>query len=161
MEIKKNTLFAILTIFLILGAGFFIFIKGSSGASGNSVLTAESNDVQKVKLFVEGGRYVLEPNTMKIGAPVKIEADISRMPGCSKSVVISAFNVRKTLTNNDNIITFTPTKSGTFNIACSMNMYRGTFTIAEKSGIKSNYVEQPISGGSSCGGSGGGCGCGG
>ena len=61
--------------------------------------------------------------------PVRIEADMGKMPGCSKSIVISAFNVRKTVTSGDNLIEFTPTKTGTFTIACSMNMYRGVFTV--------------------------------
>jgi plastocyanin domain-containing protein len=75
--------------------------------------------------------------------------------------VISAFNVRKTFTTASNTIEFTPDKTGTFNIACSMNMYRGTFSVVDSSGTKSNYVEPAPSGGGSCGGSGGGCGCGG
>ena len=83
------------------------------------------------------------------------------MPGCSKSVVISAFNIRKVLSSDDNVIEFTPDKAGTFNIACSMNMYKGTFTILQSDGTKSNYVEQASAAGRTCGGGSGGCGCGG
>jgi plastocyanin domain-containing protein len=83
------------------------------------------------------------------------------MPGCSKSVVISAFNVKKNLNANDNIIEFTPDKAGTFNIVCSMNMYKGTFTVLQADGAQSNYVEKTSTAGATCGAGGGGCGCGG
>jgi plastocyanin domain-containing protein len=37
--------------------------------------------------------------------------------------------VRKSLTETDNVITFTPTTAGTVRIACSMNMYTGSFMV--------------------------------
>ncbi len=94
-----------------------------------NAVSAGSGNVQVVKLSVQGANYVLSPNEIKKDIPVRIEADISKMPGCSKSIVISAFNVRKVVSQADNTIEFTPTKAGTFNIACSMNMYRGTFNV--------------------------------
>jgi plastocyanin domain-containing protein len=83
------------------------------------------------------------------------------MPGCSKSIVIPAFNIRKNLIGSDNVIEFTPNKAGNFNVACPMNMYRGTITILEADGSKSNYVEKASNSGATCGSNGGGCGCGG
>lgn len=121
-----------------------------------------SGDYQTIKMKVEGSEYILEPSEMRVGVPVRIEADISKVPGCAKSVVISAFGVRKTLRAGDNIIEFTPTKAGTFNIACSMNMFRGQFTVLDSDGTKAAYTEPAPTGGHTCGGSGGGCGgCGG
>ncbi|MEK6840645.1 MAG: cupredoxin domain-containing protein [Nanoarchaeota archaeon] len=120
----KNLFFTILTLAVIVIAGVFLIRGENTTSNGNS-----SGNAQIVKLSVEGGRYVLSPSEFKKDIPVRIEADISKMPGCSKSIVISAFNVRKTVTTKDNVIEFTPTKTGTFNIACSMNMYRGTFTV--------------------------------
>jgi len=52
---------------------------------------------------------------------------MSTVVGCSRDIVISSFGVRKAVSPGDNIIEFTPDKTGTINIACSMNMYRGTF----------------------------------
>ncbi|MCM2326038.1 MAG: hypothetical protein NDI94_06245, partial [Candidatus Woesearchaeota archaeon] len=67
--------------------------------------------------------------------------------------------VAKTVRQGDNFITFTPDKSGTFQMACSMGMGRNTFTVVDDSGSVGTFVEQPaqIKGGS-CGA---GCGCGG
>lgn len=160
----KSFLFGVLTIGIIAAVSFFILSHGAS-ATGNTITgntIIPSGDAQVVKLSVENGNYVLTPSTFKKDVPVKIEADISKMPGCSKSVVISAFNVRKSVSEGNNIIEFTPDKAGTFNIACSMNMYKGTFTVLENDGTKPAYIEKTPSGGSSCGmAGGGGCGCGG
>ena len=122
--------------------------------------TGQANgNAQLVKLYVEGSKYIMVPATLKVGTPVRIEADLSRMPGCSKSVVISGLGIRTSLSEGNNIIEFTPTKAGTFNIACSMNMYKGTFTVLQADGSKTNYVEPAPVGGHTCGGgSGGGCG---
>ncbi len=117
-----------------------------------------SGNMQVAKLSVSGGGYILEPSTFRKGVPVRLEADLSNMPGCSKSVVISAFNVNKYLTPGDSVIEFTPDKAGTFNIACSMNMYKGTFTILESDGTKASYVQPSPASGGSCGGGCGGCG---
>lgn len=149
-----------LIVIVMLFKGFNI-----STATGNVVAlasgNAQSGDIQVAKMKVVGSQYVIEPSSFKVGVPVKIEADINNMPGCSKGIVISAFNIRKSLSASSNIIEFTPTKAGTFNIACSMNMYKGTFTVLENDGTKSAYVEKASTSGASCGGSGGGCGCGG
>lgn len=162
MKIKKNNLYLVGTILIILVGAFFLFSNSGRAVSpltGN-VIGNQNGNVQVVKLSVSGGNYVLEPSQFKKGIPVRIEADTSKMPGCSKSVVISAFGVSKTFSSGNNIVEFTPDKAGTFNIACSMNMYRGTFTVLESDGTKSNYAEQQINSGGSCG-MGGGCGCGG
>jgi len=119
----KNLFFGILTLAIILIAGVFL-IRGENTAS-DSV----TGNAQVVKLWVEGGNYVFSDSEFKKDVLVRIEADISRTPGCSRSIVISSFNIRKTVSSGDNVIEFTPTKTGTFNIACSMNMYRGVFTV--------------------------------
>ena len=120
----KNLFFIVLTFVIIVAAGIFLIRGENTASDGNP-----SGNAQVVKLSVEGGRYVLSPSEFKKDVPVRIEADMSKMPGCSRSIVISAFNVRKSFTNNDNTIEFTPDKAGSFNIACSMNMYRGVFTV--------------------------------
>jgi len=124
-------------------------------------------NVQIVKLHVQGSNYVLEPSSVKVGIPVRLEADISRMPGCSKDVVISAFGVRKYFSQNDNIVEFTPDKTGKIYIACSMNMYTGYFEVLKSDGTSDPNAQTqvqvqaaaPRSSGGSCGAGGGGCGC--
>lgn len=169
MEIKKSTLnISLIVIVLVVSMSFLIFGnpvgKNVSGAvvnnlGGNNV--GNFGDVQIVKLYVEGSQYILEPASVRKGIPVRFEADISKMPGCSKSIISSELGISKTFTSGDNTLTFTPTKAGTFYLSCSMNMYKGTLTILESDGSKSNYVQQALPSGSSCGAGKGGCGCGG
>jgi len=155
----KNTFVLVgIGIIIVIAIIFLLSYSGNANLTGDSI--GSKGEVQIVKLSVENGKYIMNPSEIKKGIPVRIEADMSKMPGCSKSIVISAFNVRKSFTNNDNTIEFTPDKAGTFNIVCSMNMYKGTFTILENDGSKSDYVDQATASGSSCGASGG-CGCGG
>ena len=157
MIIKKNTLYTLGTIFIIIIGIAFLSLSSSNPITGSAIYDGEA---QIVKLSVANGQYVFEPSSVKKGTPVRLEADISSMPGCSKSIISSELGIRKTFSSNDNSITFTPTKAGSFYVACSMNMYKGTLTVLESDGSKSNYVQTPSSSGASCGSSGGGCGCG-
>jgi plastocyanin domain-containing protein len=156
---KKNTLYGLGILILVVVAGLMFLNPGSASIKPDN----GNGEIQVVKLSVANGNYVLEPSELRKDVKVRLEADISDLPGCSRSIVIPAFGTSKTYTSTSNFVEFTPDKAGTFNIACSMNMYRGTFTVLDETGKKSDYVEQKLSTAStgSCGDSGGGCGCGG
>lgn len=94
---------------------------------------ASSGDVQVVRMHVEGGQYIFEPKAVVKGKPVRIIADVSRIPGCSKSFTIPEYGIRKYLTPTDNTIEFTPQKAGQLYVACSMNMYRGVLAVSDTS----------------------------
>ena len=156
MRIKKNTLYATGTILLIVIGTIFLTLNFSKVTSQ---VINNNQEVQVIKLSVKNGQYILGPSQIKKDIPARIEADVSQMPGCSKSIVIPTFGVSKTFSSKDNKVEFIPDKAGTFNIACSMNMYKGKFTVLESDGTKSNYIENTPSGRNTCG-AGGGCGCG-
>ena len=169
MKKAKNTFTVVGIVVIVLAVAIFIFAgAGNASTTGNTISNSKGN-VQIVKLSVVNGNYVMNPSQVRMGAPVRIEADITQMPGCSKSFVMPAFNIRKTFTSTDNTVEFTPDKAGVFNVMCSMNMYKGTLTVLQSDGSKSNYVESSSpsttsgSTGGSCGmkssGSSGGCGC--
>ena len=159
MEIRKNTLYEIGVALIILFG--IIFLSLSTSGEQTQQAINNNQDVQVVKLWVNNGQYVFEPSSVKKDVPVRLEADISKMPGCSKSVISSELGIRKTFNSNDNTLEFTPNKAGNFYFACSMNMYKGNLIVLESDGTKSNYVQTPQSSGGSCGTGGGGCGCGG
>lgn len=129
---------SILSLIMLIVVLIGIFGQTTSNESktnANNVKISETNTVstqnnfQTATLEVLGGAYVLRPSVFRKDIPVKITADYNDLPGCSKSVTIPEFGVQKRIGTLDNIITFTPTKTGTFKIACSMDMYRGTFTV--------------------------------
>jgi plastocyanin domain-containing protein len=163
----KGSFILVIAVIIIVLFGA-IFIRGSDSIIPIKSISSEGQ-VQVVKLSVVNGKYILNPSEIRKGVTVRLEADMSKMPGCSKTIVIPSFNVKKSFTSTDNTVEFTPDKAGTFNIMCSMNMYKGTFTVLESDGTKANYVEKASttstgSTGGSCGmsaGSSGGCGCGG
>lgn len=92
---------------------------------------AQSQPVQHVKLTFDAKGYVVTPSTVTKGIPVKMEVDLRTVKGCMRTVVISAFNVKKTVKEGDTTIEFTPTKTGTIQIVCGMNMGKGSFTVIE------------------------------
>jgi plastocyanin domain-containing protein len=143
----------------------------AAATASTSTTATDPTGVQTATMKVVNGNYVLSQSVFKKGIPVRITADIANMPGCSKSFTIPDFNIRKSLSANDNIIEFTPDKSGTFRMACTMNMYTGTFTVTDdglaptgaaavqQAQVASAVASKPSGG--SCGATGGGCGCGG
>jgi copper chaperone CopZ len=132
----------------------------TSNSVGNSgTLDTVTNGVQVVQLSVQGTTYYPNPIRVKIGVPVRLVADVNNMPGCSKSIVIPEFGVSKYVSTGDNVIEFTPNKSGTFQFSCSMNMYRGQIIVENVDGSVAAYTgSAPVISGT-CGG-GGSCGCG-
>ena len=167
MIIKKSNLWTGMIFVVLVAAGFFLNSGNSlensiSGAvvGSNAAGNVGSDNVQVVKIYVDGAQYVLEPSSVKKGIPVRLEADMSKMPGCSRGIISPELGIKKTFSSKENTFEFTPNKSGTFYIACSMNMYKGTLTVLESDGSKSDYVQTPSSSGGACG-TGGGCGCGG
>jgi len=129
MIIKKNTIWMFLILVIIVIAGYFVVSTGSK--NNNSNISVTSGDVQVVKMYVSGANYIFEPSSVVKERPVRIEADMTRMPGCAKSVIGSEIGLRKTFSSRDNTFTFTPTKAGTFYIACSMNMYTGNLIVTD------------------------------
>jgi hypothetical protein len=139
--------------------------NAGTGTSGTGIAAVGSGNVQNVKLALVDFSYKMTPNKIVKGVPVRIEVDASTLAGCMKNVVIKDFNVRKTITASDNIIEFTPDKTGVFWITCSMGMGPGSFEVVNSDGTSdpnaAAQVAAPKPSGGSCGASGGGCGCGG
>ena len=124
-------------------------------------LAAVNNGVQEVSLSVQGGNYYPNPIRVKVGVPVKLVADMGSVTGCSRSIILPDFKVSKTVSEGDNVIEFTPDKSGTFSFSCSMGMYRGTLVVEEADGtLAATTGAAPKAAAGSCGMDSGGCGCG-
>ncbi len=127
---KKNISWKIFVLLLVIAS---IIVAGcSTGGNNVSGQTTSGNDfkdIQEVHVKIVGANYVFEPTTLKKGAIVKLIFDMTSVDGCARTVVIPSFGIQKTLTESNNVITFSPDKAGLFRIACSMNMYTGEFTV--------------------------------
>jgi plastocyanin domain-containing protein len=102
-------------------------------ASGLSAAQASktAQKVQTVKLTFDDKGYVVTPDTVTKGVPVKMEVDLATVKGCMRTVVIDAFDVKQTVKEGATTITFTPSKSGKIQIVCGMNMGKGSFTVVD------------------------------
>ena len=87
--------------------------------------------LQTVKLTFDDKGYVVTPDTVIKGVPVRMEVDLGTVKGCMRTVVINAFNVKKTVKDGETTIEFTPSKSGKIDIVCGMNMGKGWFTVVD------------------------------
>ena len=134
VKIQVSVRQAALLGLLVIASIVFLFAKGVfSAASCENPAGCQlpsSGAVQDVTLKINNFAYVTEPAVLQKDVPVRMTVDLSTVQGCARSVTIPEFGVRKLVKAGDNVITFTPTKSGRFTIACSMNMYRGVLTVA-------------------------------
>ena len=66
--------------------------------------------------------------------PVKIiiHADKKYLTGCNNKIIMQDFNIEKNLVEGDNIIEFTPTKTGIFTYTCWMNMIKNNIKVVDK-----------------------------
>lgn len=74
--------------------------------------------------------YNYYPNTIrvKVNQPVEIYLDES-VGGCFRDFTSRELGIHEYLKTQQDKITFTPVKKGTFAFACSMNMGRGTLIV--------------------------------
>lgn len=140
---KMMTASAVLVVVL----GVFMFSSGASlsgltlptfpsvtttQASSSSIATATvSGGVQTVTTGLSSGRY--EPIIVQKGIPVKwtIKAGSGDINGCNNSIVIPKYNIQQSLSEGDNVIEFTPNKSGTIPYSCWMGMIRSQITVVD------------------------------
>lgn len=84
---------------------------------------------QILKMDVTGSGYVPSSLTVKVGIPVKWEINGVSVGGCTRDIVVPSLKIQKTLTKGENLISFTPTKTGTIPFSCGMGMVRGSINV--------------------------------
>lgn len=136
-------------------SGFNTYL-GISNSESSSEAKIE-DDVQIINTSLYSSRY--EPITVQAGIPVKwtITAKNSDINGCNNRIIIPEYSIEKKLEEGDNIIEFTPTKTGTFPYSCWMGMIRSSITVTEDDGgstssdssktegLIGNEIEIPVS----------------
>ena len=122
MTVKKAV-----TLLIVLPMMALLAVSGLSAAQASS----QAQKAQSVKLTFDDKGYVVTPETVTKGVPVRMTVDLNTVKGCMRTVVIDAFNVKQTVKAGATTIEFTPTKSGPIQIVCGMNMGKGQFTVAE------------------------------
>lgn len=107
----------------------------TGGETSGQVAEATVEDgIQYVTSTVSGAGY--EPITVKQGIPVKwtLNAPEGSLNGCNNAIVIPEYDLQMDLKTGDNLIEFTPDRSGTFTFSCWMGMVRSTITVVGEDG---------------------------
>jgi plastocyanin domain-containing protein len=98
----------------------------STGAS-NAVARPR---VQSARVKINERGY--EPGSLKLRKGVRARVTFLRTTDatCAKEVVLPDFNIRRALPlNQPVVVSFTPTRKGTFDFVCGMNMMRGQLIV--------------------------------
>lgn len=103
------------------------FVNRSNGAAVASV----SGSSQTVTSGVAASAY--QPIIVQKGVPVKwiMRADASSLNGCNNGIVVPEFGIEKRLAAGDNVIEFTPRKSGTVPFTCWMGMISSSIIVVD------------------------------
>jgi plastocyanin domain-containing protein len=100
-------------------------------AQGTLVPSIE-NGKQIINSTLSGGRY--PAITVQQGIPVKwtINAPQGSINGCNNRMIIREYGIEYRFQPGENVIEFTPEKSGKFSYSCWMGMIRSSITVVEE-----------------------------
>ena len=130
MEIKKNTLYLVMIISILMLGGFFFLKSGNSVT--NDVISSDGQildgKTQQVVISEKNLNYYPDTIKVKAGQPLSISLDDS-VRGCLRNLVIKDLGVSKYARTPEDTIDFTPTKKGTFTFSCSMGMGYGKLIV--------------------------------
>lgn len=127
---------------IVIGLGFWNI---SNGFNLTGIILPSGNAQQQARgpvatlqngkqyLAMEQGAIGYNPNefTIKKGVPFVWQIDSTNAYTCASSLVVPSLGIRKNLVSGNNVITFTPTKTGRIAFSCSMGMFRGSITVVD------------------------------
>lgn len=100
-------------------------------AKPQPVSTEVQNGVQIVRMAQTSRGYTPDRFTVHVGKPVKWIIDSQSPYTCASFIVMPDFGIERSLKAGENVITFTPTKTGRIGFSCSMGMYAGSFDVIQ------------------------------
>lgn len=104
----------------------------STQANQKDMETELEDGQQVVRSTLSTGKY---PNiTVQAGIPVKwiIDAPEGSINGCNYRMLISDYDIEHTFETGENVIEFTPEKTGTISYSCWMGMIYGNIFVVDK-----------------------------
>ncbi|PIN69784.1 hypothetical protein COV93_04045 [Candidatus Woesearchaeota archaeon CG11_big_fil_rev_8_21_14_0_20_43_8] len=138
------------------------------GTTGDaSAVTLDAGGYQEIRMEVTRDGWNPDKFVLKNGVPVKWIIDGKEINGCNNAIQVPKFGLKFDIKPGIQTIEFTPTESGTISWSCWMGMIPGVFIVKDNVDLNDAATVQavientPELKGSSCGGSGGSCGCGG
>lgn len=111
--------------------GGAVLLKQVDFRHRNGNIAQIRNGVQVVYSTLSPGGY---PDiTVQAGIPVEwtIDAPEGSINGCNYWMMIREYGISHTFSEGENVITFTPTESGTVSYSCWMGMMQGTILVTD------------------------------
>ena len=121
----------LLGVFNISNASRIVFPRAAEESSIGSASAEITGIVQEVRMTQGGTGYNPNQFTVKKGNTVRWIINSTNQYTCASYVIMPAYKISKPLKAGENVIEFTPTKTGVIPFSCSMGMYRGTFTVVD------------------------------
>jgi sulfite exporter TauE/SafE/plastocyanin domain-containing protein/copper chaperone CopZ len=115
-------------------------VLGARAAASDAIVVSDKssgivakveNGVQIVTTEFKDGLYV--PFTVQAGLPLKwtIRVTSAELNGCNNPVTVPAYGIRKKLAPGDNLVEFTPKKTGAIVYTCWMGMVSSRILVVE------------------------------
>ena len=118
----------IVLIFGLLVVAFIVWFFWLKRAKGmRAAETSEGR--QEVMVLVKGG-YTPDTIIVRRGKPVRLNFRREETASCSEKVIFADFNKSADLPTGETVpVEFVPVKSGEFDFACAMGMFRGKLIV--------------------------------
>lgn len=115
---------------ILLPAGTSTVVQAATAVPAEIV-----DNRQIVRTIVDDNGYTTPPTIlMKKGVPVKWAIEAKSLNGCNNPISIPELGIETALTAGQNVIEFTPQKSGNLIFSCWMDMITGYFHVADNPG---------------------------
>lgn len=95
-----------------------------------AIAPLSADGFQEVSIQVTDNGYTASSETLKVGVPVRVKLATSRTRGCARAFTVPEYGVSKILPETgEEVVEFTPKKTGRLAYSCSMGMYTGAFNV--------------------------------
>ncbi|MDR0587113.1 MAG: sulfite exporter TauE/SafE family protein [Treponema sp.] len=117
------------------------FAAKTAAAGGGTFVPVIENGVQMISSTLSPGRY--PAITVQAGIPVRwtISAPQGSINGCNNRMIIREYRIEHRFTPGENVIEFTPERTGRFSYSCWMGMIRSSITVVEEGQRTADIVE--------------------
>ena len=107
-----------------------IFSSFAVAQRTTKVQKQQTNKIQSVRINLTDRGYQPSSFRLKKGVPARVTFIRKTADECGEEIVIPAYNIRRFLPIGKAVLVrFTPTKTGTFDFACGMDMLHGKLIV--------------------------------
>jgi len=114
----------------VLGSPYTIDSTFSLFAGSVAVVPVQAQE-QIVSMRVAYGAFTPNRFILKKGVAVRWEIDGVDISGCTNTIVAPTLGINQSLILGQNVIRFTPSRTGSIPFSCSMGMVRGSFQVVD------------------------------